>query len=258
MDQVDWKPKKHVTGVLICVPAYGQMMTAHTAQSLYNLCQFLTFKKIPNTMCWLSAADIAEVRNIVLTKWYDGHPEFSHMLFVDADMEFPVGLVRDMLDFEGHVTGCIYSRRQMPNTAVGRMLKKDDKTTDIHKGFLKVAGVGAGVLLISRFAVQTMLKTMPEIIDTEITGHPGNETLNASDSKRLIRAFDPFFDDRGVKLSEDLAFCERWRKCGGDVWANVVYPIGHIGTFNYCIRYADSMLKWEAEDRSAAEKAEAA
>lgn len=254
MDHI-WKPKKHVTGVMICVPAFGGMMTANTAQSLFNLCQFLTAHGVPNTMCWISAADIAEVRNIVLTKWYDGHPEFSHLLFIDADMEFPVGLVRDMLDFQGHLMGCIYSRRQLPNTAVGRMLRKDDKLADIEKGFLRVAGVGGGVMLIDRQVVQMMLKTMPEIIDLEITGHPGNETLDASNSKRLIRAFDPFVDDRGVKLSEDLAFCERWRKSGGIVWANVNYHIGHIGTFNYCIRYADSMAKWEAEDAAALEAA---
>lgn len=243
---------------MICVPAYGGTMTANTAQSLFNLCQFLTHKGVPNTMCWLSAADIAEVRNIVLTKWYDGHPEFSHLLFVDADMEFPVGLIKDMMDFTGHVMGCIYSRRQFPNTAVGRMLRKDDKLADIEKGFLKVAGVGAGVMLISRYAIAMMLKSMPEIIDTEITGHPGNETLNNTEAKRLIRAFDPFFDERGVKLSEDLAFCQRWRTCGGDVWANVNHYIGHIGTFNYCIRYADSMAKWEAEDAEAAKAKEAA
>ena len=234
----DWKPTKHLTGVLICVPAFGQTMSAHTAQSLFNLCQFLTFKNIPNTMCWLSAADIAEVRNIVLTKWYDGHPEFSHLLFVDADMEFPVALVADMLGFGKPLMGCLYARRQWPATAVGRTFNQGS-VDDIVDGFIKVAGVGCGVMMIARHVVRTMIDKMPEILDSEISGHPGADTLQESQSKRLIRAFDPFVDERGVKLSEDLAFCERWRKCGGEVWANVNHLIGHIGPFNYAIRYAD-------------------
>lgn len=228
-------------------------MTANTAQSLYNVGQLLTLKNVPNAICWLSAADIAEVRNISLTKWYDQHPEFSHLLFVDADMEFPTALVRDMLDFDNPLTGCFYSRRQLPATAVGRCTSKHDKLADLKDGFLKVAGVGGGVMLIERSMIRTMILHMPEIVDKEISGHPGVDTLSAD--KRLIRAFDPFFDERKVKLSEDLAFCERWRKCGGEVWANVNYHIGHIGTFNYKIRYADSMEKWEAEDAAKAEAA---
>lgn len=248
MTAPDWKPSKHVTGVLICVPAFGQMMSAHTAQSLFNLCQFLTFKKIPNTMCWLSAADIAEVRNLVLTKWYDGHPEFSHLLFVDADMEFPIGLVSDMLAFGKPLTGCLYARRQWPAVAVGRTFSTDDSIDKVVDGFLRVAGVGAGVLLIARHVVSKMLEKFPDIIDREVSGHPGADTLKASQSARLIRGFDPFVDDRGVKLSEDLAFCERWRRCGGDVWANVNHLIGHIGPFNYAIRYADYLENKKREE----------
>lgn len=231
------------------------MLTANTAQSVYNVGQLLTLKNIPNAFCWLSAADIAEVRNIVLSKWYDQHPEFSHLLFVDADMEFPTALVRDMLDFDAKLMGCFYSRRQHPATAVGRCITANDKLADLQDGFMKVAGVGGGVMLIERSLVREMIQRMPEIVDRQISGHPGKDTLSESTQKRLIRAFDPFFDDRKVKLSEDLAFCERWRQCGGEVWANVNHYIGHIGTFNYRIRYADSMAKWEAEDKAKAEAA---
>lgn len=247
---MSFTPSRHVKGVLICVPAYGQMMTANTAQSLFNLCQFLCFSRIPNTMCWLSAADIAEVRNIVLTKWYDAHPEYSHLLFVDADMEFPVSLVKDMLEFGKPLMGCLYARRQWPAKAVGRTFDDSDTVDSLDHGFMRVAGVGGGVMLIARHVVDRMLAKMPELVDKDISGHPGADTLKEAKS-RLIRAFDPFFDDRGVKLSEDLAFCARWRSCGGDVWANVNHLIGHIGTFNYAIRYADYL-----ENKAA--KAEAA
>lgn len=233
--QPEFKPSKHVKGVLICVPAFGQMMTAQTAQSLINLVQFLTVSKIPNSMCWLSAADIAEVRNIVLTKWYDGSPEFSHLLFVDADMEFPTALVRDMLEFGKPMMGCLYARRQWPAVAVGRTFDDNATPSSLTNGFLKVAGIGAGVMMIARHVIDVMLAQMPEIIDTNVSGHPGAESLNG----RILRGFDSFVDDRGVKLSEDLAFCERWRRCGGDVWANANHLIGHIGPFNYAIRYAD-------------------
>lgn len=244
------KPK----GILICVPAFGQSMCAATAQSLYNLGGYLTRHGIANSMCFMSAADIAEVRNLFLTTWYDGHHKnlFSHMLFVDADMEFPAQLVADMIKFDKPLMGCLYARRSHPAVAVGRCFNTDQTLDDVKHGFMEVQGVGAGVLMISREVVTKMIETFPEIIDTKVDGHPGQEMLGPGGaSKRLIRAFDPFFSDNGLKLSEDLAFCERWRKCGGEVWANVNHLIGHIGPFNYAIRYADFL------DNKAAEKAAA-
>lgn len=229
-------------GILVCVPAFGQQMAAATAQSLYNLALHLTVKAIPNTMCFMSAADIAEVRNLFLTTWYDGYPKevFSHLLFVDADMEFPSALIDDMIKFDKPLMGCLYARRSHPAVAVGRCFNNDQSLDDIKGGFLEVHGVGAGVMMIERRVVTEMLAKFPEIIDTKVDNHPGQEILGpAGASKRLIRAFDPLFAENGQKLSEDLAFCERWKRCGGEVWANVNHLIGHIGPFNYAIRYAD-------------------
>jgi hypothetical protein len=102
-------------------------------------------------------------------------------------------------------------------------------------------------MMVSRHVVGTMIGKMPDIVDRNISGHPGRDSLK----DRLLRCFDPLLDDRGVKLSEDLAFCERWRRCGGEVWANVNHLIGHIGPFNYCIRYAD-YLEGKAKEQAAA------
>lgn len=246
------------TGILICVPAFGQQMAAATAQSLYNLALHFTTNGIPSTLCHMSAADIAEVRNLFLTTWYDGYPEkvFSHLLFVDADMEFPPQLVADMIRFDKPLMGCLYARRSFPAVAVGRCFNTDQTLDDIKDGFIELHGVGGGVMMISREVVKTMIEKFPEIIDTKVEGHPGQELLGAAGaSKRLIRAFDPFFTDEGLKLSEDLAFCERWKRCGGEVWANVVHLIGHIGPFNYAIRYADYL---ENKAKAAAEQTKAA
>ena len=195
----------------------------------------------------ISAGDIEEVRNLVVTNWFDQHPQLSHLLFVDADMEFPIKLVADMLAFGKPLTGCFYAKRKWPAEAVGRAFR-EGSVKDLVEGFMKVAGVGGGVLLISRHVIQTMLEKLPEIVDNDVSGHPGNATLSQG---RLIRAFDKYRDERGVKLSEDLAFCDRWLRCGGDVWANVNHLIGHIGPFNYAIRYADYLENKEREKAAA-------
>lgn len=202
----------------------------------------------------MSAADITEVRNLFLTTWYDGYPKevFSHILMIDADMEWPAQLIADMIAFDKPLMGCLYARRSWPAVAVGRCFDTDQTVDDIKDGFIEVAGVGGGVLMISREVVDGLLKKFPEISDEQIEGHPGQELLKAAGKgNRLIRAFDPFFTEGGRKLSEDLAFCERWRQCGGAVWANVNHLIGHIGPFNYAIRYADFLENKAKESKAA-------
>jgi hypothetical protein len=58
---------------------------------------------------------------------------------------------------------------------------------------------------------------------------------------RLIRAFDEIKIGSNPAMSEDTSFCERWRRCGGEIWAAVDFPVGHIGRFNFCINPAEHL-----------------
>ena len=235
---MSWKPSKYVKSVMIFCPAFGQQMHTLTAQSIFNAGQFMTLHGIPNVFTTMSAGDIEELRNLAITSWYDG-TEYSHLLMVDADMEFPVALIRDMLGFGKPLVGCFYARRQWPAVAVGRAFD-EGSVSDLNQGFLKVAGVGGGVLLIERNVVRVMLDKLSDIVDQDVSGHPGIAHLP---KKRLIRAFDKYRSANNDRLSEDLAFCDRWLRCDGEVWANVNHLIGHYGMFNYAIRYADFLEK---------------
>jgi hypothetical protein len=66
----------------------------------------------------------------------------------------------------------------------------------------------------------------------------------------LLRPFSPVKLPSGGELSEDLSFCWRWRQCGGDVWANVRHPIGHVGPFEWTIRYEDYLIERGAAARN--------
>lgn len=240
------KPK----GILICVPAYGQTMYAQTAQSIYSLGQWLTSRGIKNSMMWYSGADIEEIRNLFVTAWYDGHPEYSHLLFVDSDMGFPHKLIDDMLWFDKPVTGVLYARRQTTPSIVGT-LAEGHSTKDLAYGFIKSEGLGTGIMLIKREVITTMLEKLPKLskpIQSALAS--ASESMNL---KRIIHAFDKIKNDE-YQLSEDMSFCRRWVALGGEIWANVEHRISHVGPFDYAIRYKGIMEMNEA----AAEAAKAA
>src|SRR5262245_8417627 len=75
--------------VFLFVPAVGQIITATTVLTTHALQQHLAAKSIQGGISTLSFPDIAELRSMSATIWYDTMPDSSHLLFIDADMGFP-------------------------------------------------------------------------------------------------------------------------------------------------------------------------
>src|SRR5262249_853059 len=159
-----------------------------------------------------------------LTKWYDDCPDMDHLLMVDNDMSFNCRLIMDMIALKKPVVGTIYHRRQCSeriwDLVVGVPLPGEPRP--IVNGFQEWKYVGAGVLLIKRRVVTEMLQRMPELSDVYDPG-----AIGAIGISRIIKAFDEMKDKQGRPLSEDLSFCERWRQCDGEIWANVERPVAH-------------------------------
>lgn len=213
--------------------------------SLFRLGQHLQALGIPAAASTVSFPDIVDVRNIFLSLWYD-QTDATHLLFVDSDMDFDSRLIVDMIHFNKPLVGAIYPARVLPLKFVGRAgtPQPTEKVTD---GFLKVDGVGAGILLIRRDCITDMICANSAISSDKGLGqHTAHNLFEQMNLKRIIRAFDQVIVN-DVKMAEDLSFCHRWRSlCGGEVWANVVYPIGHTGPYRFEGRYID-LFKQEKE-----------
>jgi len=53
-------------------------------------------------------------------------------------------------------------------------------------------------------------------------------------SDHLYALFDCMIDpDTGVYLSEDYAFCRRWRAIGGEIWLDLNSKLNHSGSYTY-------------------------
>jgi hypothetical protein len=234
-------------GILIALPAGGQMVTSKTTESLFATAQFLTAQKIPNRLMMFSAADIEDIRNLFITQWYDAEPEFSHLLFVDADMGFSPALIRDMIQWDRPLMGVLYARREMPASIVGTV-PEGHSLKDVHHGFIRASGLGCGVMMISREVIKTILEKFPELADES-----EDYLTRKSDGriKRILRVFEKI-RTKELRLSEDMSFCWRWQQCGGEIWANVAHSISHVGPFDYHMRYLGMIEAREQEAKAAA------
>jgi|SRR5882724_3863148 len=228
---------------MIYVPGYGHQISAATFQSTHRLVPVLHQKGHSVAITTSSSPDIVEVRNVALTHWYDGMKESSHLLMIDADMGFPPELIVDMLALNEPLVGGIYPKKTLEvewaASGWGKHMNAGGKGQ-----FIKVRGLGAGVLLIRRDAINLMIEKLPDIIDTALDNpaiHPEG---------RMIRVFDPIRNEKGHRMSEDISFCYRWELCGGTTWGAGGYEIEHVGmhSFRACYaKWADEKAKTEVQ-----------
>jgi len=240
--------------LLIATPAHGEVFYTPYVDSIFRLHRALPPVGWTLSFASISYADIAESRNFLLTHFFD-KTDASHILFVDVDMGFEPQLVQEMIALNKPVVGAIAPRRAIDLKRLARIASEGTESEQAinrahdyvvqtargrnagrKKGFIEVDGVGAGVLLIQRGAIDQMLKKMPSLSDK---GAPKHSPL-ARGLDRLIRAFDPITTDIG-RLSEDFSFCHRWRvDCGGEIWASTNRTITHVGLHHYAGRYGDA------------------
>lgn len=184
-----------------------------------------------------SYPDIAELRNMMLTLWYDRLPDAEYMLQVDADMGFQPELVLDMIEIDRPLVGCLYPKKTNPLGFVGKRMPGEP---NFLGNFMEVEGIGFGVTLIRRDCITAMLETGVAKSDKRVETHSAGKLLAEWGVKRIIRAFDPIETETG-ELSEDFSFCRRHRECGGAVWANIAHRITHVGPYGFSGRYADTL-----------------
>ena len=223
--------------IFIFIPAFGQIISATTFLTTHALRQHLMMKGIGGGISTLSFPDIAELRSMAVTVWYDTMPNSTHILFTDADMGYPPELVTDMLLFNEPLVGTVYPQRKMPLSWAGSGTGAAE--TQRRGDFMKVEGVGFGCTLIRRDVITKMIEKFPELIDTRLSLHPAGETLRQAGTTRLLRFFEKLdIKERGW-VSEDLSFCIRWGQCGGEVWAAIGHKMSHVGPYDYSGRYLD-------------------
>jgi hypothetical protein len=226
-----------VQKIFIFVPAFGQTITATTFLTTCALQQHLFAKGIGGGISTLSFPDIAELRAMALTIWYDTLKDSSHILFIDADMGFAPDLVTDMMLFDEPLVGAIYPQRKVPLSWAGS--GTGAASTERRGNFMLVEGVGMGCTLIRRDLVDRMVAQFPELDDKRLSLHPAGETLRAAGTTRLLRLFEKMdIPERGL-ISEDLSFCIRAKQCGVQTWASIGHRMSHVGPYDYGARYLD-------------------
>ena len=184
---------------------------------------------------------ITRSRSVLVARFLD-QPDMTHLLFVDADIVFEPEQVMRMLRFDRDFVAALYPIKSVDWAAVPRRVVAGEALASagltyvgtpleasearVEDGFAKARYAGTGLQLIKREVLARLVAAHPELRFRSV--HTLAGAVPPSDN--LYALFDPLIDaDTGEYLSEDYAFCRRWRALGGDIWLDLRSKVTHVG-----------------------------
>lgn len=170
-------------------------------------------------------ADIYYARNRLFGDFLR-HETATHMLFIDADMGWNPQDVAHMLMLDRDLLAVAGPKKIYPLTFAFSLI--DDYSRELplyhelETNVAEVSEVGAAFMMISRNCAQKIADAHPELE----FDNPEGVTEHA--------VFDPLIINKGKeyprrRLSEDYAFCYRWRQLGGKVEVLLDATLTHTG-----------------------------
>ena len=233
--------------VVVGTPCYGGLVTQDYAMSLIRLSALAPAAgfDVANIMLGNDAL-ITRARSAIVAKFLD-NPSTTHLLFVDADICFSPDSVVRMLKFDRDFVAGLYPAKIIDWQQLSQRFGQTDESLEeaglayvgdvcagsalkVENGFATGNYAGTGFQLIKRGVFERMIKAHPETKYKALHAFP----RPSQPSDNLYALFDCMIDpETGVYLSEDYAFCRRWRAIGGEIWLDLTSRLVHTGNYSF-------------------------
>jgi hypothetical protein len=230
----------------IGIPCYGGQMHAGCTNSLLNLVQLCLKNQIDYTFELIyNQSMITIARNTIASHFMQS--QFTHLLFIDADIQFDAQDIIQMIHADKDIIGGIYSTKYIDWDKIVKCVKDnkpvdslkyntsdiaayffdgiDQESININEPF-QVKYIATGMMLIKKHVLQKMKESY------------AIRTYNYHNEEH-----DAYFDcdiKDNMYMTEDYYFCDRWSQLGGKIYAALWTKTIHYGNTAY---YTDILKK---------------
>lgn len=213
--------------LVVCTPAYDGNVNHGYMLSFLELERKCAERNITLDIVFTAKESlITRARNYLCDKFMKV-PDATHLLFIDADIQFNTDDILRMVDADVPLIGGVYPKKtfEWKKGREGPVMNyvvvpwtPTDVIPDVQKP-QSVMFVGTGMMLIKREVLESMMASYPD------------DWYDIDDDK-YFKFFDCAIHDKAY-LSEDYYFCHRWRKLGGTVYAAYWTRSTHWGLHGY-------------------------
>ncbi len=239
--------------LVIGTPCYGGLVGQNYMESIIAL---MIYGSAPNSghefdmTLAMNGHDslITRSRNKIVSAFLD-RPDATHLFFIDADISFKPEAVKRMLDFDQDVVAGMYPIKNIDWQRFRQQTKPDANEKELKEfglnfvgtplgatereerdGFVTGSYAGTGFMMIKRRVFERMIVAYPETKFEIAHTYP----RVATQSPNQFALFDCVIDKKtSIYLSEDFAFCQRWRDLGGKIWLDTKTRLTHTGVYAY-------------------------
>jgi hypothetical protein len=235
----------HQFNPLFITPCYSGQVTSSYANSMLALTNELWRLGVQGSMRIRSGESlVTRARNEAVAHFLM-QTQHTHLFWIDADIGFtPDQALRLLLADRDVVTGVYPLKRIDWDGTIPEGITKDEflaralrypvnardgasLNTDAD-GFMEVHEAPTGFMCIKRSVLETMIERMPEL--QYVPDAPPDSPLRGY----CYRFFDVMVEPESNRyLSEDYAFCRRWRDLGGKVYVDTQSKLTHHGSYTY-------------------------
>lgn len=235
--------------VFFATPCYGGVVTDQYFLSMFRLSQTMIQNGINFRITTLRNESLVTRARNILTAMFMADESATHMMFIDADIEFDAESVLRMLAMNKNITAAAYPKKTVDWNGVAKAvqagetdpapagaeyainLKFEDKATKKVKakdGAVEVLDASTGFFLIKKEVIKTMMESYPEL------HYKNDSSIDPKYNKYCYSLFDTIHDPIDNRyLSEDYTFCRRWQSLGGSIWVDPNTKLNHVGAFTF-------------------------
>jgi len=233
--------------IFVATPMYGGMCAGYYCQSLLRLNQYARGRFDVTCSFMFNESLITRARNAMVHAFMKS--SCTHLMFIDADIQFEPETVHQMLEQNLDIIAGVYPKKEInwelleaavkagvpaqqlksyTGAHVVNLLEGQEASVRADRP-LEVMHAGTGFMLIQRHVFESLKPDLPTYRN-DVKDLEGN--LQRGDD--IVEYFTTSIDEKsGSLLSEDYHFCKAWRSIGGQVHIAPWVQLTHIGTFAF-------------------------
>ncbi len=237
---------------MICTPCYGKVLGEgylHSIMATVDLLRSHGHRVKVETLG--NESLITRARNNMAAHFLSS--DFDKMMFIDADITWPAAAVLKLLESGKSVCGIPYPTKKVDWERVARFVNRPHserfKPAELRNssliftinraegapkhqdGWLEVNALATGFLMMDRAVLERMRDHYRDSLayTNDVAGY-----AKFAPSEHCVGIFECMIEpDSRRYLSEDYAFCKRWRDLGGSIHCWTQHRLIHTGSADF-------------------------
>ena len=246
--------------IFVATPVHSEC-SIHYTQALLKFQKLCMMNSIMVSFSLLKSSLVTQGRNLCVANFLKDPTNYTHLLFIDSDIDFKFDTIMKMLKFDREVIATPYPMKHIhwdqiwDRVQKGKIknieelkraghafpIKLDNqkgKEIPVVDGVIEVSHAPTGCMLIKKQVFDKMIKAYPNDKIEQATIVNGIALIDEYN----YNFFDTIHDPETRKYyGEDFGFCKKWTAIGGKCYCYVSDDITHVGEYAYNGKLMDNL-----------------